>query len=255
MLPHVDNVNEAVPGKTYALPSLRFRLQILSILATAGFTACQAPLQDQDTSDVAEVVCTGETDTESWNPPTEIRLPVELLSQYSLSGEETLNCGETSLAMAAAYIGGYIPEYKQVCDLVRWMDQNLDYYEGNGETCEGSGSTPDELADAANGLYSLDAQAFNSRTHGGTLEALYEQLESGVPVIVATHTQPDGATDLMINNGTMHFMLVTGMIMKDGEWYVVLNDPLQTTAPEYKLNSFEECWRDSSGVSFLTTGE
>jgi len=159
------------------------------------------------------------------------------------------------LAMAAAYIGGYTPEYEQVCEEIKWMDENLEYYDGDGENCESSGSTPDELADVGNGLYSLDAEAFNSLSHGGTLEALYEQLESGVPVIVTTYVQPDDASDLMINSGTMHFMLATGMIVKEGERYIVLNDPLQTTAPEYKLNSFKECWRDSSGLSFLTTGE
>ncbi len=185
---------------------------------------------------------------EPWRPETTVQLDCPWLSQERNADESTLNCGPTSLVMAAACINHTIPTYTDVIDLISWMDENDESYGGVSGDYSGSNTNTVQITDAANAYFDLSAERFYETT---TLNGMYDDLADGVPVVIAVHSQGDNATDVMASGGG-HFMLLVGMTPT----HIIVNDPGPYSSElganhEYTIESFEETWQNA-GVRFLS---
>ena len=185
-----------------------------------------------------QVDCAG-CQEENWRPEVPAQLDCGWLSQQPFEGANTLDCGPTTLVMAAACIDGYAPEYNEVVDLMAWMESHVGY--------TGNFTNTVMLETAANSYYDLRAQKFYASLN---LEGMYEDLLSGVPILVGVRSQGDNTTDIM-ELGNWHFMLLVGMT----QTHVIFNDPQPYEREigenrSFTIESFQETWQNG-GVQFL----
>lgn len=191
-------------------------------------------------------------DVEPWRPPTEIVLDCAWLSQQ-VDGGSTLNCGPTSLVMAAACLDGRMPDANEIVDVITWMDETIDSYGGVGTDNHGSYTTTEEMAQTAQGYYGLPAQDFTRWHNTAAPEDLYEDLASGVPTLIATYVQGENDTDTLYRGTIGHFMLLVGMTPT----HIVVHDPGQRDATlgtfhAYTISSFLDAWQNDAGVRLMT---
>lgn len=184
---------------------------------------------------------------DSWRPTEEVQVTCPWLSQ----GYGTLNCGPTSLVMAAGCIEGYDPDYTEVIELIQWMDVEIDSYGGAGDQNLGSLTDSWMLQEAANGFYALDAQRFDEDGEV-TLATLYQELQGNTPVLIATYGQSHDTEVMVMAASTEHYMLLVGM----DEEFVCFNDPAKLSDDLgerrcFTTDSFLEVgWQDRAGVRF-----
>ncbi len=185
-----------------------------------------------------------------WRPEEETILSCPWLSQEVVGDTETtLNCGPTSVVMAAACIDGFMPESQDVVDVIDWMDENIDSYNYASVT------NTVQLSETAVGYYGISAEyfsRFSQSVEPSSLRELDEDLRSGVPTLIATYSQTGNSSDVMQDGGG-HFMLLVGMTPT----HVVVHDPAPWDATSgafrrYTIESFLEEWQSDAGVRFLT---
>ncbi len=184
-----------------------------------------------------------------WRPAEEIILDCPWLSQQFAEVTEenpsTLNCGPTSVVMAAACIDGFTPETQDIVDVITWMEENIDDYN------YGSVTNALQLSDTMSWYYDITARPFKDSYEPLSLQDIYGALEDSDPTLVFTSWQGDNETDVM-TSGSAHAMLIVGMNQK----YVVVNDPGPWDADfgayhEYTIESFQQRWLSDAGVRFL----
>lgn len=239
------------PAQGFSFPHSRANTVIIifaHLLACSEQSDTDLALEINATPVVEESAMELDSTPEPWRPETPIQLDCPWLSQERNADESTLNCGPTSLVMAAACINRTTPNYTDVVDLISWMDENDETYGGTGDDYAGSNTNTVQLTDAANAYFNLGAERFYETA---TLNDMYDDLASGVPVLIAVHSQGDNATDVM-DSGGGHFMLLVGMTPT----HIVVNDPGPYSPElganhEYTIESFEETWQNA-GVRLLT---
>ncbi len=219
----------------------------LLFLACSEQTEAEVALEINATPTKTSVVINN-TSIEAWRPETTVQLDCPWLSQERDAEESTLNCGPTSLVMAAACINRTTPSYENVIDLISWMSENDETYYETGENYSGSYTNTVQLTNAGNEYYKLSAERFYETV---MLNDMYDDLASGVPVLIATYNQGENASDVM-DGGGGHFMLLVGMTST----HIIVNDPGPYSADlgeshEYTIDSFEANWQNA-GVRFLT---
>ena len=216
----------------------------LSFLACADNSVNDNARDGAEESDISLNVGSSPRD---WRPRNTVELDCPWISQQPTEDASTLNCGPTSLVMAAACVNQTIPTYDDVIDTITWMDENVETYDGSGEDNNGSSTNTVELEEVGNEYFDIPSERFY---HILTLQSLNEDLESGVPVLVAVDAQGDNATDVMEGGGG-HFVLLVGMTPT----HVIVHDPGPYSASlgeghEYTIDSFLDTWQNA-GVRFF----
>lgn len=183
-----------------------------------------------------------------WRPQNSVLLDCPWISQQPTEDANTLNCAPTVMVMADACINQTIPTYDpDVINVIEWMDENVATYHGSGEDNNGSYTTPAEMEQVGNEYFEIPSKKFDEIF---TLQGLYEDLESGIPVLIGVSGQGDNETDVM-KSGPGHAMLLVGMTPTN----VTFNDPGPYDARfgeehTYTIRSFLETWQNG-GVQFF----
>lgn len=195
------------------------------------------------------------TPIDPWRPEAETILDCPWQSQEVVGQTETtLNCGPTSVVMAAACIDGFMPETQEIVDVITWMEENINSYNGTGEDNRGSYTNTVQLSETMEEYYGISAEYFSEFSESvepASLQDLEEDLQSGVPTLIATYSQSGNETDVMRDGGG-HFMLLVGMTPT----HIVMHDPGPWDAAsgafhQYTIESFRQEWQSNAGVRFL----
>lgn len=137
-------------------------------------------------------------------------------------------CSPTSLAMVLEYYGHNI-ETEEVAEDV--LDRSIDIYGNWSYNVAYAGSK---------GLTAYVAR-FSS------VDEIKDKIADGIPLIASIKTKEEG---ILIGAPTIypsgHLLVVRGFTIKDGEEYVIVNDPASPdenrVRREYKVSEFEEAW-------------
>jgi len=190
---------------------------------------------------------------DAWRPTEDVLVQCPWVSQeYSADARDyTQNCGPTTLVMAAACMNGTTPVTQDIVNVIHWMDHNVPTYDGSRPDFHGSPTSLDELSQTIEGYYGISADEYGMSYGTDGLAGLYEDLQSGIPVLIFTEYQEDNETDVMDGNGG-HFMLLVGMTPT----HIIVNDPGPWDAQygankSYTIDSFEQEWlAGNAGLRF-----
>jgi uncharacterized protein YvpB len=157
-----------------------------------------------------------------------VELNVPERSQMVVPEIGNVICSPTSLSMVLEYYGHNI-------DTVEVAEKVLD----NGANIYGNWSFNVAYAGTKD-IYSYVAR-FTS------IKDIKEKISKGIPVIASIKSQSENAligAPQAYPSG--HLLVVRGFTVKDGEEYVIVNDPaapeVETVRREYKVSQFERVW-------------
>lgn len=157
-----------------------------------------------------------------------IELDVPERSQMIIPKIGNVICSPTSLAMVLEYYGHDI-DTEEVAAKV--LDQEVNIY----------GNWSYNIAYGASKLDYAYVARFNS------IDDIRDMISQGIPVVASIKT----ATENILVGAPQaypagHLLVVRGFTEKDGEEYVIVNDPaapeVETVRREYKVSGFERAW-------------
>jgi len=159
-----------------------------------------------------------------------VELDVPERSQMVVPEIGNVICSPTSLSMVLEYYG-YDLETEEVAEKV--LDEDA-YIYGNWSYNVAFGGTKCKYA------YVERCNSIND---------IKEKIAQGIPVIASIKTQSEkeltGAPQAYPSG---HLLVVRGFTIKDGEEYVIVNDPaapeVETVRREYKVSEFEKAWNN-----------
>jgi hypothetical protein len=137
-------------------------------------------------------------------------------------------CSPTSLAMVLEYYGHNIKTEEVAEDV---LDRSIDIYGNWSYNVAYAGSK---------GLTAYVAR-FSS------VDEIKDKIADGIPIIASIKTKEEG---ILMGAPTIypsgHLLVVRGFTIKDGEEYIIVNDPASpdenSVRREYKLSEFERAW-------------
>lgn len=157
-----------------------------------------------------------------------IELDVPERSQMVIPEIGNVICSPTSLSMVLEYYGHNI-DTEEVAEYV--LDQEANIY----------GNWSYNVAYAG----TKDINSYVARF--ASIDEIKEMISQGIPVIASIKTKSDNAlvgAPQAYPSG--HLLVVRGFRVKDGEEYIIVNDPaapeVDTVRREYKVSQFERAW-------------